>query len=74
MDNYRNLAGNSGVTSYEILGDAIKVQFSNGTTYLYDYRNPGRDHVEKMKQLAKKGQGLATYIVRMGGDYAERVK
>jgi hypothetical protein len=70
---YRNLAGNSGVAAFEILRDGIKVRFANGATYLYDDHVPGQARVEKMKQLARAGRGLSTYISQFGGQYAEKV-
>ena len=62
MPHYANLSGNSGVASYEIESDSIAVTFRSGATYLYNYDAPGRDDVERMKELAEAGQGLSTYI------------
>ncbi|SAK48174.1 hypothetical protein AWB79_01259 [Caballeronia hypogeia] len=73
MQPYRNLAGNSGVESFDILRDGIKVRFVSGGTYLYDYRVTGRTRVEAMKQLARAGRGLSTYISQSGAAYAERI-
>ncbi|BAN22820.1 hypothetical protein [Caballeronia insecticola] len=73
MQSYRNLAGNSGVEAFDILTDGIWVRFVNGGTYLYDYRVPGRAHVEQMKRLARAGRGLSSYISRSGAQYAERI-
>jgi hypothetical protein len=73
MQPYGNLAGNSGVTAFDILDDGIRISFVNGGTYLYDYRVPGRAHVENMKRLAQTGRGLSTYIARYGGAYAEKI-
>jgi len=70
---YRNLAGNSGVEAFDILRDGIKVRFVSGGTYLYDYRVPGRTRVEEMKQLARAGRGLSTYIAKFVAEYAERI-
>ena len=61
MEKYKNLSGNSGIYSYEIGAEYIKVRFDKGT-YLYDYKMPGKTHVDQMKKLAIKGRGLATYI------------
>ncbi|SPB18530.1 hypothetical protein NOV72_05729 [Caballeronia novacaledonica] len=72
MQTYRNLAGNSGVEAFDILPNGIKVRFVSGGTYLYDYRVPGRTRVEEMKQLARAGRGLSTYIAKFGAEYAER--
>jgi hypothetical protein len=51
----------SGVTAYEIGKDCIRVVFSD-MIYLYSYKTPGKQHVEKMKELARQGNGLSTYI------------
>ncbi len=75
MERYRNQNGNSGVTFFKILPDAIVVQFKNQSTYLYNTMMPGSDHVENMKQLARSGKGLATYISKYVRDkYAEQLK
>ncbi|SAL63724.1 hypothetical protein AWB71_03666 [Caballeronia peredens] len=73
MQPYRNLAGNSGVEAFDILTEGIRVRFVSGGTYLYDYRESGREHVEHMKRLARAGRGLSTYISRSGAQYAERI-
>jgi len=63
MENYRNLTGKSGVHSFEIGNDYIRVKFfSTFRTYTYSYRKAGSHHVEKMKSLARSGSGLNSYI------------
>jgi hypothetical protein len=62
MDRYQHLDGESGVAYYECGLDFIRVQFRNGATYVYDSTRPGIDHVEHMKELARAGKGLSTYI------------
>jgi len=63
MDTYKNLSGISGVRSYEIGDDYIKVRFKNSLkTYKYSHRRPGKIHVDRMKLLALSGRGLSTYI------------
>ena len=62
MKKYGDPCGNSGVSAYEIGNDSIRVRFKGGITYIYDYKSAGRVSVEKMKQLAGEGTGLATYI------------
>ena len=54
--------GNSGVIAYNIGPNFIIVQFKSGDRYLYNYVTPGRKHVEAMKKLAARNEGLATYI------------
>lgn len=65
MERYRNRAGDSGVSAYEIGNDYIKVKFSSSfRIYTYSYRKAGSSHVENMKRLAQSGSGLNSYINR----------
>jgi len=74
MKRYRNRGGNSGVKSYDMGDTFIKVTFADGEIYLYDYSNPGKNHVEKMKILARAGKGLSTYISRyVKENYSEKI-
>jgi hypothetical protein len=59
---YRNRAGNSGVTAYEILDAGIRVRFVDGEIYTYTVESAGREHVERMQELARAGEGLSGYI------------
>ena len=65
MERYRNSRGDSGVLAYETGVDYIRVKFS-GTSriYTYSYRKAGSVHVEHMKELARRGSGLNSYINR----------
>lgn len=63
MNYYANRGGNSNVKGYEIGEDFITVYFKKSSkAYTYSYRSCGSSHVEKMKLLAKGGQGLNGYI------------
>ena len=62
MEQYRNFGENSGVRQFEIGDDFIRVEFEREGTYVYDYASTGAEHVERMKVLARSGQGLGTYI------------
>ena len=62
MTPYRNLSGRAGVIAYEAGPDHIIVKFNDGATYLYTYSATGENHVEEMKRMAQKGEGLTTYI------------
>ena len=65
MERYRNIGGDSGVSAYEIGTDFIRVKFSGTSrTYTYSYRKAGNYHVENMKNLARNGNGLNSYINR----------
>ena len=62
MEKYANLNGNSNVLYFDIGSTWIKVQFSTGNPYTYSYQKAGTVHVDKMKELAKAGRGLNSYI------------
>lgn len=68
MERYLNKAGDSGVTGFVMGDDFIKIWFTGGVAYLYNYVIPGKKHVEKMKKLARAGRGLSTYIAKNVGD------
>ncbi len=73
MEPYQNLSGNSGVAAYEIGEDYIRVQFTSGSVYVYTYDSAGADNIEQMKRLARKGQGLNTFInTNVREEYARR--
>lgn len=75
MERYKNLSGKSGVHSYEIGGDCIEVQFNDRAAYLYDYESAGSGNIEKMRQLAKKGIGLNTFINKyVKKNYARKLR
>lgn len=64
MIKYMDINNDSGVLSYEILEDSIKIEFKGGSIYLYTYSSAGRNNIETMKKLAKKGDGLNSFINR----------
>lgn len=71
---YGNRSGHSGVAGYALMGNGIAVRFVDGAIYLYDRDCPGPAHVQRMKQLARDGAGLSTYISRrVGHRYATRL-
>ena len=65
MERYKNLGGDSAVVAYEIADNSIKVQFRDGSLYLYNYQSAGADNIEHMKGLAIAGQGLNSFISRV---------
>lgn len=67
MTPYSNLSGQSNVAAYEITEDAIHVVFKAGAqrNYLYNSIRPGKAITDNMKQLAKQGRGLNSYISRV---------
>jgi hypothetical protein len=62
MERYRNLSGDSGVDAYEIGDDFVAVRFGSGVVYWYTEASVGPQHVVALKRLARRGQGLSTYI------------
>lgn len=63
MERYADKSGDSGVTAFEIGVDFIIVVFKSSTSpYKYTYATAGSAAIETMKQLARAGQGLQTYI------------
>jgi hypothetical protein len=75
MKPYKNLQGGSGVRAWEAGRDYIKIGFVGGDVYLYTDAVTGRAHVDRMKQLAKEGRGLSTYISRYVRErYAEKLR
>ncbi|MBA3707169.1 MAG: hypothetical protein H0W84_15080 [Bacteroidetes bacterium] len=75
MKRYRKLNKDSGVYAYEIGRDNIKVQFNDGSVYLYTNVNTGKKNIEQMKKLATTGKGLTTYInIHVKEKYALKVR
>jgi hypothetical protein len=62
MARYKNLGGDSGISSYVIGADSIEVTFNDGSVYLYNYASAGKDNIERMKSLAESGSGLNSFI------------
>jgi len=74
MKRYLDLGGKSGISSYELGIDFIKVMFSSGSIYLYNHTVTGLEKVERMKELALNGVGLNSYIGKViKGTYAKRL-
>lgn len=59
-----NLGCNSNIKEYEIGEDYIDVVFGDNSLYRYSYMSAGREKVEVMKNLARQGSGLNSYIMR----------
>ncbi len=72
---YANLDGASGISSYEIVGPAIIIEFVDTKhRYVYNDAKPGPRHIQAMMKLAKQGKGLATYISQhVGSNYARKI-
>lgn len=73
MERYKNLSGSSAISAYETGEDYIRVQFKDGSVYLYTYDSAGADDIEEMKILAESGQGLNAYInMNVKKDYEKK--
>jgi hypothetical protein len=72
MQPYLHASARSGVTDYEIGTDYVLVRFRGGRTYRYSHARAGVHHVERMKEFASAGRGLATYISKHVHDLYDR--
>lgn len=75
MKPYKNKSGNSGIKAYENLDGGIKIQFVDGSIYLYNHKFNGERAIRIMKALAEKGIGLTTYINQeIRENFAEKIQ
>jgi len=75
MERYRDVDADSGAVAYEIGPDFIRVQFADGSIYLYTNASASPKNIDRMKQLARAGEGLNNFIninVRKGYARKER--
>ena len=61
MQHYKS-AKTTGVIAYETTPDSIAIKFRDGSVYMYTKETTGAYNIAQMKHLAKKGEGLTTYI------------
>lgn len=61
---YKDVNGDSGVSGYEDGSNYIRVQFRDGSVYLYTDESAGAQNIEQMKSLAAAGDGLNAFINR----------
>jgi hypothetical protein len=62
MQPYANLGGDSSVAATECGPDFIRVQFADGSVYLYTHQSCGQSACETMTRLAQQGWGLNAFI------------
>ena len=75
MQRYQSADKNTGVIAYETHPDSVIIKFRDGATYLYTIQSTGKNHIANMQSLAKKGEGLTTYINQHVRDnYQEKLK
>jgi hypothetical protein len=76
MKTYRSVSAGTGVPSgvkaYHYGRDYITVWFNGGHRYKYTYSSCGINHVETMKLLADRQNGLSTYIAKHQPVFAEK--
>lgn len=65
MNTYRNYGGDSGIKSYEINANSIRIMFSDLSIYEYTLSSVGVNNLSKMKLLASQGTGLNSFINRI---------
>lgn len=66
---YADIDNDSGVESFEVSDTSITVWFKGSSkSYTYSYSRAGAHHVEQLKRLAQRGDGLNEYI----NDYVKR--
>lgn len=59
---YANRSGTSSIVAYETGKGYIAVEFENGSVYTYTEDSAGPEAISMMKALAKRGQGLNSFI------------
>ena len=75
MTRYKDLGGDSGVTSYAIGATSIEVTFKDGSVYIYTQQSAGLDNIQRMKALAVAGRGLNAFInSHVRKRYAEKLR
>ncbi|HTH81716.1 MAG TPA: hypothetical protein VL490_02200 [Mucilaginibacter sp.] len=62
MKIYNTYGRDTGVVAYETGKDSITIKFRDGSVYVYTNESTGPAAIAEMKTLAKKGEGLTTYI------------
>lgn len=65
MQRYLNLSGDSPVAMFECGIGEITVTFNTGWNYLYTNLSAGAPNIQRMQELARRGQGLATHITQV---------
>ena len=61
-ENYLDLSGDGGIEGFIISRSKIFILFDNAYWYEYDNIKPGKEHLTHMKDFARKGKGLKTYV------------
>lgn len=64
MQLYEDVNGDSGIVTFESKPDSLIITFKDQSKYLYTIGSVGGIHLENMKRLAERGDGLNSYINR----------
>lgn len=64
MIRYSNNTGSSGIHSYEVLEDGLKVLFTSGSVYIYDRYKLGENRYQIAIKKAMYGSGLNSFLLR----------
>ncbi|MBO9635768.1 MAG: hypothetical protein J7578_21870 [Chitinophagaceae bacterium] len=62
MEHYLNKSGKSPITKFLIEDEKVTVWYNDDTSYSYSYARAGQPIVDKIRELALEGEGLATFI------------
>ena len=62
MEHYLNKCGKSPITRFHIEDEKVTVWYNDDTSYSYSYARAGKPVVDRIKELALQGEGLATFI------------
>lgn len=62
MEKYIDIGHDSGILEFEIIDDGIIIRFRHGGVYEYTVNSAGLRHIQTMQDLARKGDGLNSYI------------
>ena len=60
---YSDPDGNSSIASCQIGSDYVSVRFTDGSVYTYTDASAGERNIERMKDLARTGDGLYSFIL-----------
>ncbi len=75
MSRYKNVDGKSTVARYNITKDAVTIQFTDHSVYIYNNQSVGPETIGKMRTLALAGKGLGTFITKNVKDrYSRKVR
>lgn len=74
MERYKDWDDDSNIVAYEIGDDFLIIEFRNGRVrfYRYSYISTGQSRVEHMKQLARAGDGLNSFISTQKPQYESK--